>query len=136
MTNIRPNALIIIKKDGYVLASKGVDGDKTFYRLPGGGVEFGELSNATIKREILEELNAEIINIKFLCMAENIFEFQSQKYHEITFLYEGDFIDKYMYEKDKIKRVDFDSEYCEWVSFSEIKNGNIILYPEKAIDYL
>lgn len=136
MNNIRPNALIIIKKDNYVLASKGVDGDKTFYRLMGGGIEFGELSNITIKREIMEELNAEIINEKFLCIIENVFIFNSQKGHEITFLYQGDFSDKSMYDKQIIKRVDYDSEYSEWVSIPEIKKGNIILYPEKAIEYL
>ena len=136
MNNIRPNALIIIRKGDYILASKGVDGEKAFYRLMGGGIEFGELSNITIKREIFEELNAEIINEKFLSIIENMFDFKSQKCHEITFLYEGDFLDKSMYEKEKIQRVDFDSEYSEWVSTSEIKNGNIILYPEKAVDYI
>lgn len=136
MNNIRPNALIIIRKDGCVLASKGVDGDKIFYRLLGGGIEFGELSNVTIKREIMEELNAEIINEKFLCIIENIFEFKSQKCHEITFLYEGDFLDKSLYEKEIIKRVDYDSEYSEWVSISEVKKGNIIVYPREIINYL
>ena len=136
MKNIRPNALIIIKKEDYVLASKGIDGNKTFYRLMGGGIEFGELSSVTIKREILEELNAEIINEEFLCSIENIFEFNSQKYHELTFLFKGDFSDKSMYEKQTIKRVDYDNEYSEWVSIPEIKKGNIIFYPEKAIKYL
>lgn len=136
MNKIRPNALIIIKKDNYVLASKGIDGDKTFYRLMGGGIEFGELSSMTIKREIMEELNVEIINEEFLCSIENIFEFNSQQYHEITFLYKGDFSDKSMYEKQTIKRVDNDYEYSEWVSIPEIKKGNIIFYPEKSIDYL
>lgn len=44
MKNIRPNALIIIRKGEYILASKHNDGEKIFYRLIGGGVDFGELS--------------------------------------------------------------------------------------------
>jgi 8-oxo-dGTP pyrophosphatase MutT (NUDIX family) len=136
MNKIRPNALIIIKKNNYVLASKGIDGDKTFYRIMGGGIEFSELSSVTIKREMMEELNAEIINEEFLCSFENIFEFNSKKYHEITFLYKGDFSDKSMYEEETIKRVDNDYEYSEWVSIPEIKKGNIIFYPEEVIKYL
>ncbi len=138
MNNIRPNALIIIVKDNYVLAEKGVDlnTNKTFYRLMGGGIEFGELSSMTTKREMLEELNVEIINEEFLCSIENIFEFNSKKYHELTFLYKGEFLDKSMYEKQIIQRVDGYSSYSEWVSISEIKKGNIIFYPEKAIEYL
>jgi ADP-ribose pyrophosphatase YjhB (NUDIX family) len=136
MNNIRPNALIIIRKDNYILASKGIDGQKTFYRLMGGGIEFGELSKDAIKREILEELGLEIMNEKFLCVTENVFDYKSQKCHEITFLYQGDFVDKSMYEKEKIKRLDYEGEYSEWILISEIKNSNILLYPVEAIEYL
>ena len=138
MNNIRPNALVIIKKNDYVLAEKGVDLkiNKTFYRLMGGGIEFGELSSGTIKREMLEELGLEIINEKFLCSTENIFEYNSKKYHELTFLYKAELLDKSAYEKEIIKRIDGESNYSEWVSISEIKKGSIIFYPEKSIKYL
>ena len=135
---IRPNALVIIEKDGYVLASKGTDNvtHNVFYRIMGGGIEFGELSSETVKREIEEELGEKIINEKFLCNAENIFEMNGEKYHEITFIYKADFADEASYLKKTIKRIDNDYEYADWVSVDEIKKGNIIFYPKEAIDYL
>ena len=135
---IRPNALAIIEKEGYILASKGKDGvtGQVFYRLVGGGVEFGELSSETIKREFVEELGVKIINEQFITIAENVFVFNGVKYHEITFIYKADFEDEEFYQKKTIKRIDNDFEYADWVSVSEIKNGNIILYPKETINYL
>lgn len=94
--NIRPSALGIIKKDGYVLASKHLDNviNQEFCRLFGGGIEFGEKSKDALKREFLEELGAVTINEKFLCVVENIFVYNGEQGHEITFLYEVDFEDK------------------------------------------
>jgi len=135
---IRPNALVIIRRDRQVLASRGEDKIKgqIYYRPAGGGIEFGEKSSETIKREFLEELNASIVNEKLVCIVENIFEYNGDKGHEITFVYEADFEDKDLYKLEKIKRVDNDYEYVEWVSIDEIKNGNIIFYPQESIKYL
>ena len=64
---IRPLAVAVIKKENKVLAIKGYDDIKnqTFYRLPGGGIEFCEKGEKTIKREFMEELGFEPINIKY-----------------------------------------------------------------------
>lgn len=138
MEKIRPNALVIIKKDGNLLAARGEDKvtGKVFYRLMGGGIEFGELSSGTIKREIREELNATVINEKFLCPIENIFEFNSKKGHEITFLYEGDIEEKSFYDEKRIKVIDKEDSFAEWVPIENIKNGETILYPQETVKYL
>jgi len=138
MDKIRPNALVIVQKNDYLLVEKGEDEVtcQIFYRLLGGGIEFGELSNETIKRELKEELNAEIINEKFLCSIENRFELNSRKYHEITFLYSGDFKKESLYNEKFIKILDKEDKNAEWVSITEVKNGNIILYPRDAVVYL
>lgn len=138
MNKIRPNALVIIQKSDYLLAEKGEDKTtgKVFYRLMGGGIEFGEVSSETLKREIKEELNATIINEKFLCPIESIFEFNSEKGHEITFLFEADLLEESLYNQKNIKVIDKEDSYAEWVPISEIKNGNIILYPEETVRYL
>jgi ADP-ribose pyrophosphatase YjhB (NUDIX family) len=138
MNNIRPNALVIILKDDSLLVQKGSD-QKTgeiFCRLLGGGIELGESSNQTLKREIKEELNATILNEKLLGVIENIFEFNGKKGHEITFLYQGDLAEKNLYSQNKIKIVDKNDKYAEWVAVSKIKNGNITLYPKEASKYL
>ena len=138
MNDIRPNALAIIKKDDLLLVQKGYDkGTKeSFYRLLGGGIEFGESSNQALKREMKEELNAEITNEKLLSCIENIFEFNSEKYHEIVFLYTADFLEESFYNQENMKIVDKEGAYAEWVPIIEIKNGTVILYPKEAISYL
>ena len=57
--DIRPNALVIIRKNNQLLSLKGIDEKtgKVFYRLLGGGIEFGENSKETLTREIKEEFN-------------------------------------------------------------------------------
>lgn len=135
---IRTNSLVIIKKNNLLLSQKGVDqkSGEIFYRLLGGGIEFGEHSRETLTREIKEELNATIINEKFLCVIENVFEFNFKKYHEITFLYSGDLLEKNLYNEINIKIFDKDDKYTDWVSIDEIKSGRVIIYPKETIKYL
>lgn len=138
MNKIRPNALVIIKKDGKVLAIKAKDdvvGD-TFYRLIGGGVEFGELSLEALRREIKEELDCTIINEKLLSTVENIFEYNGEKYHEITFLYDGDLLESDIYDQSIVKILDTDNSFAEWVDIQKVKNKEVILYPKETVNYL
>ncbi len=135
---IRPNALVIIQRDNRLLAARGQDKTtgKIFYRLMGGGIEFGETSTETIKREIKEELGATIINEKLLCTIENVFEFNSKKSHEITFLFSGDLLEEPLYNQERIDVIDKAGNYAEWVSVDDIKGGATILYPKEAINYI
>lgn len=73
--SIRPLTLAVIKKDNCFLACPGHDNTKNedFFRLIGGGVDFGENSLEALKREIKEELDAELVNCKLLSVLENIF---------------------------------------------------------------
>lgn len=135
---IRTNALVIIRKDDHVLVQRGEDKNnhEVFYRILGGGIEFGEKSKDTIKREFMEELGVTIVNEKFLSPIENIFEFNGNQYHEITFLYEAEFENKDLYNLNKMERIDFSSESAEWISIKDVKDGNVIFYPREAIEYL
>ena len=72
---IRPIALGLAIKDNKLLVSEGYDKVKkqTFYRCLGGGIEFLEKSEDTLKREFLEEINVNITVNDFLGISENIF---------------------------------------------------------------
>lgn len=137
MSQIRTNALCMFLHEGNILAGKGVDKktDKVFYRLFGGGIEIGETSEEAIIREIKEELGATAINLKKLSVTENIFEYQGNKMHEITFLYKGDILEKSFYENKDIARIDKEG-YAYWIPIQDILSGKNILYPEQARDYL
>ena len=138
MNKIRPNVLAIIIKDNHLLVQKGEDKEtkKVFYRILGGGVEFGETSSEALKREFKEEINTTIVNEEFLCVTENIFDYNFGKYHEITFLYKADLLEKNIYLEKEIKIIDTDDGYAMWISIDDIKAGKVILYPEVTIKYL
>lgn len=138
MDQIRPNALAIVRKDGLLLAAKGTDEATgfVFYRLMGGGIEFGELAIEALKRELKEELNATVIHERFLSVVENVFEFNSRKKHEITFLYEADLEEESIYRQERIAVLDKADFYAEWISIDDIKDGNIIVFPKETVDFL
>lgn len=126
---IRPLAVAMIKKDNKVLALKGFDDEKneTFYRLIGGGIEFGEKGEDTIKREFMEELGFEPINIKYSQTVENIFIFNGHKGHEIVLVYEAE-LPKHL----KDENIFYGQEAVirdKFVEFVEICKNNRI-YPE------
>lgn len=126
---IRPLAVAIIRKNNQVLAIQGYDDkkDEIFYRLIGGGIEFGEKGEETIKREFMEELGFEPVNIKYLTTIENIFVFNGRKGHEIVLVYEAclpqELEDKNSFQMKEENRQD---KYAEFIE----TNKNYKIYPE------
>lgn len=88
---IRAIAVCAIWRGDAVLAQGGSDPatGEVFYRLPGGGIDFGEYAVQAAVREIREELEAEVIDARLLGVLENIFTFDGQPAHEIVFVCEG-----------------------------------------------
>lgn len=129
-TSIRSLAVAAIFYQGKILAIKGIDKVKNevFYRLPGGGIEFGETSKMTLEREYMEEFGVDIKIVNLLDVAENIFEYEGKSGHEIIFIYEAEFADSGLYQPDGLKCVEENSAFskAEWVEIiPEIK-----IYPE------
>jgi 8-oxo-dGTP diphosphatase len=63
---IRPRAFAAIIKDGYILMTKHVHPDGTFWTLPGGGLEEGETFEEAVIREVREEVNLDVEVIDYL----------------------------------------------------------------------
>ena len=66
-----------------------LENPRGFDRLIGGSVEFGETHREAIIREVDEELGAQIRQLTFLGVVENIFEFNGEPGHELVALYSG-----------------------------------------------
>lgn len=68
--------------DDAVLLHQG-EGE-TFWTFPGGRAEFGETAEQTLKREMKEELDAEVEVVRLLWFVENFFIYAGRRYHEIA----------------------------------------------------
>jgi 8-oxo-dGTP diphosphatase len=68
MPRIRVAAIIV--KDGALLLVRHVKGDKTYWLLPGGGVEYGESAGDALVRELKEETNLDVA-VRDLVMAND-----------------------------------------------------------------
>jgi len=102
-------------------ATKG----ETFYRPLGGTIEFGEYGSQTVIREMHEEINAEIKNLKYIGTLENIFTYEGQSGHEIVLIYEGDFADVTMYDKVVVMGQEDDDRQFKalWKPLADFING-------------
>ena len=98
--HIRPIAICIFRREDQILVAEWRDPgeDHNFYRPLGGAIEFGEHSQRTVERELMEEFGAEVADLRYLATLENIFVHNGQQGHEIVLLYEGNLVDRAHFE--------------------------------------
>lgn len=70
MKNIHVSAAIIIKDNKIFVTQRGYGKFKDWWEFPGGKIEEGETPEECLKREIKEELEADINIDKYLCTVE------------------------------------------------------------------
>ena len=137
---VRPVALCVIRRDDKLLVSEGYDTEKRdhYYRPLGGTIEFGESSRITAAREMAEELNTEVRNIRWLGVVENIFTVHGQLGHEIVMLYEADFVDEGMYRRCPIWGQEDDGSPIKavWKPIDDFRAGRGRLVPEGLLAML
>lgn len=138
---IRVLALGLIRDNNRIFLSQGYDPVKqtTFYRAMGGGVEFGETSQAALQREFHEEIQAELTNIRYLGCLENLFIFNGKPGHEIIQLYQCDFFEPKFYQLEKLTFIENEGEetvLALWIEINRFKSGELRLVPEQFLDYL
>lgn len=134
---IRPIVLGLAKKDNKLLVGEGFDNVKsqTFYRCLGGEIEFLENSFDALKREFLEEIDANITVKDFLGISENIFTYKGKNAHELILFYSIDILDSDY--KEEYDIIDDGGKYkAKWIDIDEFKNHNKILYPEEVFKYI
>ena len=127
---IRPLAVAVIRYQGKILAVRGVDHVKNevFFRLPGGGIEFGETAEAALKREFAEEFGVEVKIGRRLDVTENVFSYEGRAGHEIVFVFEA-----YLpYEKScfpeglPFAEPGMEGKFAEWITVAP----DVLVYPE------
>jgi 8-oxo-dGTP pyrophosphatase MutT (NUDIX family) len=109
---IRTIVIGIFRRDDQLLVCEGFDKVKKnyYYRPPGGSIEFGERAEDALKREIQEELGAEIDIWLFRGSLENIFVCDGMPGHEIVLIYEAKFRDSNFYQRNELSAVEDNGE--------------------------
>jgi ADP-ribose pyrophosphatase YjhB (NUDIX family) len=130
---IRPKAVCVCWRGTDILVGEAFDRTKneTFYGPPGGGVEFGERAADAVSREMMEELNAVISGVQQIGVLENIFVYEGQPGHELTFFFEAVLDRRELYEREEIDGIEGQHPYkVRWMRLEEFAPGGAPLYPE------
>jgi ADP-ribose pyrophosphatase YjhB (NUDIX family) len=123
---IRPIALAAVRRGDDLLVYEGTDrasGDRIFRPL-GGGIEFGETSEQAVRRELREELAAELTNVQLLGVLENIFSWEGRPHHEIVFVFGADLADRAFYERDELGKVLDADDDVSWQPLSRFTGAS------------
>lgn len=137
--SIRAKAVCICRRGDSILVGDGYDEVKqqAFFGPPGGGIEFGETAADAARREMREELGAEVDDLVLRGVLENLFTFEGQPGHEIVFVFEARLMDSAMYEREGIILTEGEqSTAARWVPLTHFGHGGAPLYPEGLFELL
>lgn len=137
---IRPIALGLIEHEGHIFVSRGEDSKthEPFYRFLGGGIDFGETSQAALSREFMEEVQAELTAIEYVTCLDNIFVYNGKPKHELIQLFRARFVDPAFYRvKETFRFVEGDRvDQALWIESARVLSGEYRLVPESCHRYL
>ena len=139
LPRIRPLAICLLRRNGSILVNEAHDHVKNqrFCRPIGGGIEFGESGAEAVTREIHEELNANVSNLQFVGTLENIFTYNGSLGHEIVLIYDGQFSDSSLYQRDFIRGVESNGQsfQAHWRGVESFCS-ELPLYPNGLLELL
>ena len=136
---VRPLALCVIRHQDTILVTEYFDDLKQahFYRPLGGRIEFGEYSQQTVARELMEEIGEVVTDLRYLGALENVFTYNGEKGHEIVLLYEGKFENPAMYAQHMIEGQEGALRFTvRWMPLDFFQRGDAPLYPDGLLEML
>ncbi|TKI10216.1 NUDIX domain-containing protein [Bacillus wiedmannii] len=126
---LRAEVMILNEDHSNVLVQ--CDLRETFYRFPGGYIEFGETAKEAIVRELIEEYNLKIDVQELAVVNEHIFEWDNEKGHHCTLIHRGIVKDRVI---NEIRHKEYEDIILIWKSINELKERST--YPEGIVSYL
>ncbi len=127
---LRNSAKAVIIREDKILLLRKADKDGSYTVLPGGGQNFDETLEQTLKREVMEEVGAEVevgelLHIREYFSEKHQFAFKDRALHQIEFFFSCEL----KTEPDPSRASELDSNQKEvvWVILSELDAANF--YP-------
>ncbi len=136
---IRPISICLMRRGEEILVSEAYDSVKKrgFARPLGGGIDFGETSAQAAIREIKEELGVDITGVDLLGIVENIFVYEGTPGHEMVFVYDGQFVDQSLYDREGLTAVEGKRQFkAVWRSPQALRDGPCYLVPQEIWQFL
>ncbi len=135
----RVKSICLIRKADSILVIHAYDKvrGQTFYTPLGGGVEFGERGREAVTRELKEEIGADITDVRFVGVLENLFTLEGRPGHEIVLVYEARLMDAALYKIELFAGQDTGVPFkAEWKALSSFEAENTPLYPVGLLDLI
>lgn len=135
---IRPSALVGIRRgpDLLVVQAREPSG-LAFLRLPGGGIEAGELAVQAAVREIREELGATLLDPSLRGVVENLWrDAGGRQWHELCFIVAGSLAGSSTAAADWSGLIADTGQPVSWVPLAECRAGPLPFHPAPALDLL
>jgi 8-oxo-dGTP pyrophosphatase MutT (NUDIX family) len=136
---VRPVAIGIVRRGRELLVAAVQDdaGIIKGWRPLGGGIEFGERAEETLRREFMEEVGLAITEPGLLTVIENLYEHHGARGHEIVLVFETAFVQPDGYRQDAFEFRD-GAVPCraQWVDADRFCRGEEQLFPIGLADEL
>ena len=126
---LRTEVIILNEDHSKVLVQ--CDENESFYRFPGGSIEFGEPAKEAIIRELMEEYDLKIDVQELAIVNEHIFEWNNGKGHHCTLIYWGTVQERI---RNEIRHKEYEAIKLTWKSINELMEKHT--YPEGIVSYL
>lgn len=126
---LRAEVMILNEDHSEVLVQ--CDLSETFYRFPGGSIEFGETAKEAIVRELIEEYDLKIDVQELAVVNEDIFKWNNEKGHHCTLMHRGTVKERIT---NEIRHKEYEDIILTWKSINELKEKPT--YPEEIVSYL
>ncbi|WP_439876334.1 NUDIX domain-containing protein [Bacillus mycoides] len=126
---LRAEVMILNEDHSKVLVQ--CDLSETFYRFPGGSIEFGEIAKEAIMRELMEEYDLKIDVQELAVVNEHIFEWNNEKGPHCTLIHWGT-VEEII--TNEIRHKEHEDIILIWKSLDELKEKPI--YPIGILNYL